>query len=105
MTLWSVNSARLLGTRLNHTPYAGLVSKEEERSTVYFSPPSHPDDVWAAAIVFADLVPKSLTIQYACSLKRPFVELDGSRFAAAIPDWCSRAFKTYFKEMSITAAY
>ena len=35
--------------------------------------------------------------------KRPFVELDGGRFAAVIPDWCSRAFKTYFKEMSITA--
>jgi len=72
LTLWSVNSARLVGTGLYHTPYAGLVSKEEERSTVYFSPaspPSHPDAVWAAATVFADLVPKSLTIQYACSSK------------------------------------
>ena len=47
-TVWSVNSAKLIATGLDNTPPKGLISLEEERSTVYFSPPSHLDAASAA---------------------------------------------------------
>lgn len=47
-TVWSVNSAKLIATGLDNTPPKGLISLEEERSTVYFSPPSHLDAVLAS---------------------------------------------------------
>ena len=48
LILWSVNSAKLIATGLDNTPPKGLISLEEERSTVYFSPPSHLDAASAA---------------------------------------------------------